>query len=105
MDYHGGRLAGHIDCRHYLHSHHRLLAMASKKRYITMTLNEVKKGQRFIIKYIPAGDIHAQAIRFGISEGSEVECAEHIPSGPIIISRGHQEIAIGHRLACTIIVE
>ncbi|EAX46475.1 FeoA family protein [Thermosinus carboxydivorans Nor1] len=64
-----------------------------------MTLAQVTRGQRVSIVSIPNETVRAQAIRFGISVGAEVECAEKIPAGPIIICKGKQEIAIGRKLA------
>lgn len=64
-----------------------------------MTLAQVKRGTRVKIESIPDEMIRAQAIRFGISEGAEVECVEKIPAGPVIIRKRFQEIAIGRRLA------
>ncbi|OCL26905.1 iron transporter [Orenia metallireducens] len=64
-----------------------------------MTLADVKRGDKFQIDLIPDEMIRAQAMRFGISEGSNVICAEKIPGGPVILKRNLQEIAIGRRLA------
>lgn len=64
-----------------------------------MTLAQAKRGQQLLIAAIPDPAIRAQAIRFGIAEGAEVECYEKLPAGPIVISRGKQEIAVGRRLA------
>lgn len=64
-----------------------------------MTLAQVKRGTKVKIKSIPDEMIRAQAIRFGISEGAEIECVEKIPAGPVIIRKRFQEIAIGRRLA------
>ncbi len=64
-----------------------------------MTLDQAKRGQRVIIGSIPSPEVRAQAIRFGIAEGAEVECAEKLPAGPVVICKGKQEIAIGRRLA------
>ena len=64
-----------------------------------MTLAQIKRGAKVKIENIPNDMIRAQAIRFGISEGAEVECVEKIPSGPVIIRKRFQEIAIGRRLA------
>ncbi len=69
-----------------------------------MTLAEVKRGNRVKIGNIPDEFIRAQAIRFGISEGEEIECIEKIPAGPVIIKKRFQEIAIGRRLAENITV-
>ena len=64
-----------------------------------MTLDQVQRGQKIRILAIPQEEIRAQAIRFGISIGAEVECAEKIRAGPIVLAKGKQEIAIGRRLA------
>jgi ferrous iron transport protein A len=72
---------------------------------LAMTLDQVKRGQKVEIDRIPDVLIRAQAIRFGIGEGSEVICGEVIPAGPIILHRGLQEIAIGRRLAQSIKVQ
>ena len=64
-----------------------------------MTLAQAAKGQRLTIISIPNDEVRAQAIRFGIAEGSEVCCAEKLPAGPIVIAKGKQEIALGRKLA------
>lgn len=66
---------------------------------IYMTLAQATRGQRLLIAAIPDAAIRAQAIRFGIAEGAEVECYEKLPAGPIVVGRGKQQIAIGRRLA------
>jgi Fe2+ transport system protein FeoA len=69
------------------------------------TLDKVKRGQKVEICQIPDDLIRAQAIRFGVSEGTVVICAEKLPAGPIVISKGYQELAIGRGLAKKIIVK
>lgn len=64
-----------------------------------MTLAQIKRGSKVTIESIPNEVIRAQAIRFGIAEGAEVECVEKIPAGPVIIRKRFQEIAIGRKLA------
>lgn len=64
-----------------------------------MTLDQTKRGQRVKVVSIPDEVIRAQAIRFGISIGAEVECEEKLFAGPIVVCRGKQEIAIGRKLA------
>ncbi|MBE3585775.1 MULTISPECIES: FeoA family protein [Desulfofundulus] len=70
-----------------------------------MTLDRIKRGQRCRILSLPSESIRAQALRFGIAEGEIVTCSEVIPGGPVIISKNHQEIAIGRGLARQIEVE
>ena len=73
--------------------------------YKTMTLAQAQRGQMIHIVSIHDAEIRAQAIRFGISAGALVQCSEKIPAGPVIISKGKQEIAIGRRLAENILVQ
>ncbi|PKM81846.1 MAG: ferrous iron transport protein A [Firmicutes bacterium HGW-Firmicutes-14] len=70
-----------------------------------MSLDKCRKGQTVKIIFIGNSDVKAQAIRFGISEGEIVNCMEVIPTGPVVVRKNNQEIAIGRRLACQIEVE
>lgn len=69
-----------------------------------MTLAQAKRGQKLLIHTIPNSTVRAQAIRFGIAEGAEVECYETLPAGPVVVGKGRQEIAIGRKLAESILV-
>lgn len=69
------------------------------------TLAQVKQGQIVEICKIPDEQIRAQAIRFGVCEGTVVRCAEKLPAGPIVICKGCQELAIGRGLAEKITVK
>lgn len=69
-----------------------------------MTLDRVKRGQQVKIISIPDEMIRAQAIRFGIAEGSVVLCEEIVPAGPVVVRKNKQEIAIGRGLANKITV-
>lgn len=64
-----------------------------------MTLADMKNGNKFIIDKIEDKNTRLQALRFGISEGSEIECAGVMPGGPVILKKNLQEIAIGRRTA------
>lgn len=70
-----------------------------------MTLDKARRGQKIKIVSLPDEYTRAQAIRFGISEGTVVTCREVVPAGPIVIARNRQEIAIGRNLARLIGVE
>ena len=70
-----------------------------------MTLDKARRGQKLKIVSLPNELIRAQALRFGISEGTVVTCREVIPAGPVVIARSRQEIAIGRNLARLIGVE
>ncbi|AQS58270.1 FeoA family protein [Desulforamulus ferrireducens] len=69
-----------------------------------MTLDKCKRGQRLQITSIPDEVVRAQAIRFGIAEGSVVTCEEVVPAGPVVLSMFKQQIAIGRQLAKSITV-
>ena len=70
-----------------------------------MTLAQAEKGERLIIRSIDDSQMRMKAIRFGVMEGAEVICAEKLPSGPVVIRRGRQELAVGRGLAQNITVE
>ncbi|NLL18440.1 MAG: ferrous iron transport protein A [Clostridia bacterium] len=70
-----------------------------------MTLDQVKRGQTCRIINICDERIRAQAIRFGICEGEKVVCEEVIKAGPIILRKNNQQIALGRRVAGSIVVE
>ncbi|WP_130807739.1 FeoA family protein [Senegalia massiliensis] len=70
-----------------------------------MNLADVKRGDKFKIVNIPDTLVKAKTLRFGISEGTTVECAEKIPGGPVIIKKNLQEIAIGRKLAKKITID
>ena len=63
-----------------------------------MTLDRIRRGERFRVTSMPDGVIRAQAIRLGISEGEILTCEDIIPAGPIIIRKKRQQIALGRNL-------
>lgn len=63
------------------------------------TLDNVKRGKSVKIILLPEGNIKAQLIRLGISEGDIVKCSQRLPGGTIILKKSRQEIAIGSDLA------
>lgn len=67
-----------------------------------MTLDQVKPGQRLLIKAILDEQARIQAIRFGISEGSRVTCTVVVAGGPVVVRHRHQEVALGRKLAARI---
>ncbi len=70
-----------------------------------MTLAQAEKGEKLIIRSIDDSEMRMKAIRFGVMEGAEVICAETLPSGPVVIRKGRQELAVGRGLAQNITVE
>lgn len=69
-----------------------------------MTLNQAKKRQKFTIVRICSEQARQQSVRLGLSAGVTVLCSEKLPSGPIILRFGMQEIAVGRNLAGQIII-
>ncbi len=69
-----------------------------------MTLSELKRGEVAVIGHIANDLVRAQAIRFGIAEGSEITIEEVLPAGPIILQRGNMHYAVGRNLAREIAV-
>lgn len=64
-----------------------------------MTLADMRPGELARIVYIDDPVVRAQAIRFGIAEGADVCCETVIKAGPVVVSRGMMEYAIGRNLA------
>ncbi len=63
------------------------------------SLASARKGEHFEIMAVDDDFARIQALRFGMSEGSCVECVTRIPAGPIVVMSGRQEIAVGRGLA------
>lgn len=70
-----------------------------------MYMSELRRGDCAVVKKIGSDLVRAQAIRFGISEGSEVSVEEILPAGPVILRRGTMSYAVGRNLARQIEVE
>lgn len=68
----------------------------------TCSLASARKGESFRIVEVDDAHARIQAMRFGMSAGSSVECITRIPAGPIVIRSGRQEIAVGRSLASRI---
>lgn len=69
-----------------------------------MTLSDAKKGQKIKILKIDDSNARHQTIRLGLGEGSHVLCSGKLPSGPILLKLGLQEVAIGRSLAAKITI-
>ncbi|MGI6491505.1 MAG: FeoA family protein [Pelotomaculum sp.] len=70
-----------------------------------MQLDKANRGQVVRITEIPDQRIRLHAIRFGLAEGDVVTCQEIVPAGPVVVSHNKREIAIGRKLAKSILVE
>lgn len=64
-----------------------------------MCLTEVRRGRMVEVERIDDSDVRTSLIRFGITEGSCIECLERIPFGPLMIRHNRQELAIGRAAA------
>ncbi len=69
-----------------------------------MTLAQVYKGQQIRIISVPEPAAAQQAIRLGLGPGALVRCLAKLPGGPVILTAGFQEVAVGRRLARRILV-
>lgn len=63
------------------------------------TLASLRRGEDAVIESIDCPTARAQALRFGMGEGSAVSCVTIIPAGPVVLRSGRQEIAVGRGLA------
>lgn len=70
-----------------------------------MTIDKLRKGQIAKIKSFNEESMKGFAMRLGLDNGVTVCCHEVIPAGPIILKKGHQEIAVGRNLAKKIEIE
>lgn len=65
----------------------------------TCTLDVLRRGDRCVVLGIDDDAARAQATRFGMAAGATVHCVTTLPSGPVILRSGRQEIAVGRELA------
>lgn len=70
-----------------------------------MTLDHADVGAQVLIKDIPDPQAATVALRMGISAGEVLKLAAKIPGGPVVVSRGDMEIALGRDICRGIHVE
>ncbi len=70
-----------------------------------MNLSDARPGQVVRIGRIADARTRDQALRFGLAEGTEAVCQQALARGPVVLSRGALQVAIGRRLADRITVE
>ena len=70
----------------------------------TLPLTEAPRGRTLEVMTIPAGRSRDQLIRLGILAGETIRCIQRLPGGTMLIEKNRQEIAIGVKLASSIIV-
>lgn len=66
---------------------------------VRCTLADARVGERFVVTSVDDESARVTALRFGMAEGSCVDCITRIPAGPIVLRAGRQEIAVGRELA------
>ena len=64
-----------------------------------MDLESAPKKQNLEIVSISQEKLSEDAMRFGIEAGECVQIVTRLPSGPIVIQKNQQQIAIGRELA------
>ncbi len=69
-----------------------------------MSLDQVKVGSYLNIDQIKDINLKSYLIRFGIDNGTRVQCFQKIANGPVVIKFNRQEIALGDALAKSIMV-
>ncbi|CUT05088.1 FeoA family protein [Candidatus Chrysopegis kryptomonas] len=70
-----------------------------------MRLIDAEPGMELEICELPLGNLKTQFVRLGVTEGSKVRCSHRLPGGTIIITKRHQEIAVGSEIAKKILVK
>lgn len=69
------------------------------------TLNQVEKGQNFIIKNIADPVVRCQSTRLGMCDGQVLKCIHCTHNGPMVLQKRYQEIALGNNLAKNIEIQ
>ncbi len=69
-----------------------------------MTLNETQVGDTLCIIDIANPQIATMAMRLGICKGSNLSVCSKVPGGPVVVRRGHMEIALGRDICKQITV-
>lgn len=64
-----------------------------------MCLSELRRGQKANVTEIADETLRVQLLRFGITQGCQVQCHTNLPFGPVVLRYGGQEIAIGREIA------
>ena len=70
---------------------------------MTKRLHEIKEGSEIKLEEI-AESVRTNLIRLGLCVGDTVKCVAKVPNGPVVLSKGLQEVAIGNDFAKNILV-
>jgi Fe2+ transport system protein FeoA len=63
-----------------------------------LLLADVPIGRQVRLHKINSPDEAIQAIRLGLTEGETVVISSKLPNGPVVVTRGNMDIALGHSL-------
>ncbi len=69
-----------------------------------MTLDKAQVGDNLCITDISDPQTAIMAMRLGICKGETLSVCSKIPGGPLVVRRGHMEIALGRALCKKITV-
>ncbi|HSW10339.1 MAG TPA: ferrous iron transport protein A [Bacillota bacterium] len=69
-----------------------------------MRLDQCWTGQRLVVQSVEDGLVRDMAVRIGLGAGVEVTCQTKLPLGPVVLTWGDQEIAVGRGIARRIMV-
>ncbi len=69
-----------------------------------LPLTQAPRGRTLVVAEVPAGKSREQLIRLGILKGESIRCIQRLPGGTMLIEKNRQEIAIGVKLASSIMV-
>ncbi len=64
-----------------------------------MRLDQCRTGERLVVQSVEDELVRDMAIRMGLGAGAEVTCQAKLPLGPVVLSWGDQEIAVGRGIA------
>ena len=70
----------------------------------TLSLTDAPRGRTLEVVAVPAGRSREQLIRLGILAGETIRCIQRLPGGTMLVEKNRQEIAIGVKLASSIVV-
>jgi len=69
------------------------------KKDEVMKLSDAKPGMELEVYKLPDDSVKAHFVRLGVTEGVKIKCAYKLPGGTVVISKQHQEIAVGSEIA------
>ncbi len=68
-------------------------------------LDQANVGETLRVSRIEDPEVATLALRLGISEGASLRLTSKVPGGPLVVTRGKVEIALGREICRGIEVE